>query len=149
MQIAKSAKHLLALMRRAISSRQAVIDAQGDEHHEIDLRLITRLEEVLKPLIGPGEGKSAVWFQSMDWHGDGIRHLEFQPNHFPVHSIPKLQSLLQHECSPFGILCWTPFEPDIPAEQEQGLVIFSDTLVVTARVAGQMAEKPAAGYLFK
>ncbi|MFC4312397.1 hypothetical protein ACFPN2_25160 [Steroidobacter flavus] len=127
-------------MKQAISSRQAAIDAQGDAHHEIDLRLVTRIGQALTPLIGPSEGKGAVWFQSMDWYGDGIRHLEFQPNRFPVHSIPKLQALLQDEYSPFGILCWTPFEPNVRAEQEQGLVIFSDTLVMTARVASQMTE---------
>ena len=43
-QIAKSAKHLLTLMKRAISSRQAAIDARGDEHHEIDLRHLLQRE---------------------------------------------------------------------------------------------------------
>jgi hypothetical protein len=126
-QIAKSAMHLLTLMKRAVHERQAMIAAQGDEHHEIDLRLIVEIRNVLEPLI--------VWFQSMDWYGDGIRHLEFHRGRFPMSAIPKLQALLREEYAPFGILCWAPVELDVPPEHEQGLVIFSNTIVITARLA--------------
>lgn len=138
-QIARSAQHLLTLMKRVVQARQAMIDAQGDEHREIDLRLVREIANVLEPLVGPSEGKGAAWFQSMDWYGDGIRHLEFQLGRFPLAAIPKLQGLLRGDYSPFGILCWTPLEPDVPAEHEQGLVIFSDTIVVTATLARHMA----------
>lgn len=80
-QIAKSAKHLLTLMRRAISSRQAAIAAQGDEHHEIDLRLITRIEQVLKPLIGPSEGQERclVSKHGLAWQWDPAPEVSADP----------------------------------------------------------------------
>lgn len=137
-QIAKSGEQLLSLMKRAVQSRQAMLDAHGDEHSDIDLRLVMKINQVLEPLIGRSEGQGAVWFQSMDFYGDGVRHLEFHLGRFPLSAIADLQALLSGEHSPFGILCWTPMEPDVPPEQEQGIAIFSDVIVVTAKMASRM-----------
>ncbi len=130
LEIAKDNDDLLARMGRAIVHRQPALDAL-DQHDEVDVALVERIEEILKPSLGRSDGSDAVWFQSMDWYGDGIRHLEFQPNRFPPDAIGPSQALLTGDHANFGILCWTPLKEG----GSDGLVIFNDRLILTEGIA--------------
>ncbi|KGM51607.1 hypothetical protein N800_13490 [Lysobacter daejeonensis GH1-9] len=126
-------------MGNVIKSNQLALDALGDDHGDVDLRLVERIDEVLVPLIGPSGIDEESWFQSMDFYGDGIRHLEFRPSKFPLNAIPALQALLVSEHEPFGILCWAPRAEDGQPGDHEGLVIFSGKLLLTSGLASESA----------
>ncbi len=52
-----------------MKTNRSVFDAQGEEHGDIDMRLASRIEEHLRPLLGKREG-STTWFHQMDYYGD-------------------------------------------------------------------------------
>jgi hypothetical protein len=81
-----------------------VFDAQGDEHCNIDFRLVEKIEDYLIPIIGNWE-QSDRWFHNLDFYGDGIRSLEFAVESFSPRYIPDLQLMLVDEHSDFTILC--------------------------------------------
>jgi hypothetical protein len=139
LEIAKGADDLVQQMARVIKSHQSGLDALGDAHAEIDLRLVRLIDQVLEPLIGPSGIDDHAWFQSLDWYGDGVRHLEFQPGKLPLNVISSLQRLLVNEYSNFCILCWAPLERHTEKEEPDGVVIFARKLVVTSRLARLMA----------
>jgi hypothetical protein len=136
-EIVKPGKGLTKRMAALIELRQKRLDDLGDDlEEEIDIRLVKNVSAVLDPILGPeGCGDDDSWFQSMDWYGDGVRHLEFKPGRFPMAAIPQLQALLIGEYEPFSILCWAPLDGEATPEHEQGLVIFSDTILITAKLA--------------
>lgn len=138
-EVARDHNDLLARMGSVIKANQPALDALGDNHGDIDLRLVERIDEVLVPLIGSSGIDGESWFQSMDFYGDGIRHLEFRPGKFPLNAIPALRALLVSEHEPFGILCWAPAaEEGLPGDHE-GLVIFSHKLLLTSGLASESA----------
>lgn len=122
-------------MARVIKSHQSELDALGDAHPEIDLLLVRLIDQVLEPRIGPSGIDGHAWFQSLDWYGDGVRHLEFQLGKFPLNVISSLQQLLVNEYSNFCILCWAPLEQHTENEEPDGVVIFAKKLLVTSRLA--------------
>ncbi|HFB0255757.1 TPA: hypothetical protein WND00_002099 [Neisseria gonorrhoeae] len=132
--IARGEKDLLAHMSKAVRSRQSALDALGDHHGDVDLRLVGNIERSLRPYVGSSDAEGALWFQSMDFYGNGIRHLEFQPGAFPTACIPVLGDLLVGEHASFGILCWAP-EVNNDKGESEGIVIFNDCLILTARLA--------------
>ena len=136
-QIARGADDLLARMGRCIAARRAALEALGDRHCDVDLALVGKIEQTVSPFLGPSEPlEGSKWFQSMDWHGDGIRHLEFQPGEFRSDFIPLLQALLKDRHLNFGILCWAPMRgKGLSGVESDGVVIFSDTLILTAGFA--------------
>lgn len=136
-EVARSADDLLARMGKRVSTRQSALDALGDKHCDIDIDLVDKISEVLTPILGAdGSSKECRWFQSMDWYGDGIRHLEFLPNAFPMSCADQLQELLVGDFSNFGILCWAPVTEGDDSNTE-GVVIFNDTILVTRGLAGK------------
>ena len=133
-EIARDEKDLLARMAKAIRSRQSALDALGDCHGDVDLELAGKIERSLLPYVGSSDAEGALWFQSMDFYGNGIRHLEFQPGIFPSTCVPVLRDLLVGEHTSFGILCWAPAVSSNPGESD-GVVIFNDSLILTAGLA--------------
>jgi hypothetical protein len=133
-EVVRGQPQLVKRMAHIVKSHQSDLDALGEEHPEIDLRLVRLIDQVLEPLIGPSGIDEHLWFQSLDWYGDGVRHLEFAPGRFPLSAIPGLQSLLKNEYSRFSILCWAPLDPG-KTEDSEGVVIFSYKVVVTSRLA--------------
>jgi hypothetical protein len=133
MEIVRGQRQLVDRMARIIKSHQFELDALGDEHPEVDLRLVGLIDSVLEPLLGPSGIDEHSWFQSLDWHGDGVRHLEFLPGKFPMAAIPALQGLLTNEYSRFCILCWAPIEDG--EKDSNGIAIFAQKLLVTSRLA--------------
>lgn len=135
-EIVKPGSGLIKRMGELIKVRQKRLDDLGDSHGDIDMRLVDRVIEVLDPLLGPErESAEDSWFHNMDYYGNGVRHLELKPSKFPMSVIPDLQSLLVGEHEPFTILCWAPLSEKAPAEHEQGLAIFSDKVLLTAKLA--------------
>lgn len=122
-------------MSHVVEANQSALDALGSEYGNIDLRLADRIDEVLTPLIGPSGIDGEAWFQSMDFYGDGVRHLEFRPGKFPLNAIPALQALLASEHKRFGILCWAPSAEDVRTDSREGLVIFNGKLLITSGLA--------------
>ena len=118
---------------------EAVFDAQGDEHSEIDMRLVEKIGSVLHPQIGDWES-SDDWYHNLDYHGDGIRSLTFNWSVFSADFIEQLQSLLVGEHEPFCILCQI-FE-DIGSDDDTrigSIAIFKDRLVVSRQIAKKLA----------
>ena len=101
LEIAKDNDDLLARMGEAIALRQAALDAM-DQQDERDLALVGKIDALLKPILGPEGCGDEAWFQSMDWYGDGIRHLEFKPNRFPPDAIGPSQALLTGDHANFA-----------------------------------------------
>jgi hypothetical protein len=138
-EVVKPGRGLTKRMGDLIALRQDRLDELGDSHGDVDLRLVLLIKDVLEPLLGAEGCEDEPWFHLMDYYGNGVRHLEFKPGAFPMSVIPALQALLVGEHQPFSILCWAPLSGDPPPEQEQGLVIFSDKLLITAKLAGTSA----------
>jgi hypothetical protein len=138
-EVVKPGRGLTERMGDLIALRQDCLDELGDSHGDVDLRLVLLIKDVLEPLLGAEGCEDEPWFHLMDYYGNGVRHLEFKPGAFPMSVIPALQALLVGEHAPFSILCWAPLSGDSPPDHEQGLAIFSDRLLITAKLAGNSA----------
>lgn len=138
-QVVDDGNALLAAMERAIAERQQALDALGESHWQIDMDLVKRIHAVLDPRLGPESTDGSGWFHSMDWHGDGVRHLEFQPDRLPVDLIPELQHLLHGDATPFSILCWAPLAGVQYGDDSDGCVIFNDRVYITRGLATMLA----------
>lgn len=116
----------------------SVFRAHGEEHGDIDSRLIGKIEAILVPLLGKWE-QSSIWFHQMDYFGDGVRSLLFQPSTFPREHITKLQALLVGEHAQFTIVChieaFGRSAPQDIASHRELLAIFSGKMLVTKRLA--------------
>jgi hypothetical protein len=134
-EIVRTARALTKRMSEVIRSHQDVLDALGEDHGEVDSRLLKRIDELIEPILGPSGHGDERWFQSMDYYGGGVRHLEFKPGVFPLPLIPRLQNLLVGEHASFCILCWAPFEAPASEEHEEGIVIFAKKLLLTPKLA--------------
>lgn len=118
---------------------EAIFDAQGDKHSEIDMRLVDKIGGVLHPRIGDWES-SEDWYHNLDYHGDGIRSLIFNRSVFSADFIDPLQALLVGEHEPFCILCQV-FE-DMKSDDDTrigSVAIFSDRLLVSRPIAEYLA----------
>jgi hypothetical protein len=121
---------------------RSVFNAQGAEHGDIDMRLTSRIEEHLRPLLGKWEG-STTWFHQMDYYGDGVRALMFRRDIFPRHSLPSLQAMLAGDHSAFTILCivtddMTADSLETSASRDY-LALFNGRTLVTKRLANQLS----------
>jgi hypothetical protein len=135
-EIVKPGKGLIKRMGELIELRQERLDDLGDSHGDVDMRLVDKVIAVLDPILGPeGCSDDDSWFHNMDYYGNGVRHLEFKPGKFPMSAIPHLQALLAGEHESFSILCWAPLEGVTPPGHEQGVVIFSDKILLAAKLA--------------
>jgi hypothetical protein len=83
---------------------RSIFDAHGEEHGDIDLRLVQKIENYLAPKIGQWE-QSDRWFHNIDYYGDGIRSLAFAEIYFSPSYLPDFQDMLVSEHSDFTILC--------------------------------------------
>jgi len=116
---------------------RSVFQAQGSEHGDIDMRLTSRIEEHLRPLLGKWEG-STVWFHQMDYYGDGVRSLVFRRDIFPRHSLPTLQAMLAGEHRDFTILCSVTDDMTSHAKRDF-LALFNARMLVTKGLANQLS----------
>lgn len=125
-----------------MKANRSVFDAQGDEHGDIDMRLTSRIEEHLRPLLGKWEG-STNWFHQMDYYGDGVRALTFRRDIFPRHSVPSLQAMLAGEHSAFTILCIVTDDlmDDTPktSAARDFLALFNTRMLVTKGLVNQLS----------
>ncbi len=83
---------------------RSVFDAQGDDHADIDLRLVDSIESFLVPTLGQWE-QSDRWWHQLDFYGDGIRSLSFAATSFSPSFVPAFQQFLFGEHEHFCILC--------------------------------------------
>lgn len=134
-EIVESAADLVDRMSALLRPRQAALAAiPGDDYFDVDGRLMDRVEEVLVPMLGSNVGDGASWYQHCGNNDDGVRHLAFDEAHFPAAALSGLHALLSGEFAPFCILCWIN-RRDASGDYEEGLVLFSDTLVITRGLA--------------
>lgn len=118
---------------------EAVFDAQGDEHSEIDMRLVEKIESILNPKIGDWES-SEDWYHNLDYYGDGIRSLVFNWSVFSAEFVEPLQALLVGEHEPFCILCQIYEEMGSDDDTRIGsIAIFNDRLMVSRPIARKLA----------
>jgi len=118
---------------------EAVFDAQGDEHSEIDMRLVDKIDSVLHPQIGDWES-SDDWYHNLDYYGDGVRSLEFNWSAFSADFVEPLQALLSGEHEPFCILCKV-FE-DLQSDENTrigSIAIFCGRVLISRRLAMKLA----------
>ena len=118
---------------------ESVFDAQGDEHSEIDMRLVDKIGSVLHPKIGDWES-SGDWCHNLDYYGDGVRSLQFNWSVFSADFIEPLQALLTGEHEPFCILCKV-FEDMLSEETTMigSVAIFSDRVLISRPIAAKLA----------
>ena len=117
-----------------------VFEAQGDEHGEIDLRLVESIESYLEPILGQWEG-SDTWWHQMDFYGDGIRSLMFQTAAFQPRFVPALHGLLKGEHAQFCIVCQLHESLTQDSDSKLGsIAICADKLMVGRAVAQFLAE---------
>ena len=83
---------------------RSVFDAHGEDHGDIDLRLVEKLDGYLVPKIGQWE-ESEVWFHNIDYYGDGIRSLDLSAHSFSPSYLQDFQDMLVGEHSDFTIIC--------------------------------------------
>jgi hypothetical protein len=83
---------------------QPLMQAQGDHHQDIDLQLVTAIDNLLVPHLGQWE-QSEKWFHNIDCYGDGIRSLTFRRDVFLHHFVADLRALLSGEFELFCIVC--------------------------------------------
>ena len=83
---------------------RSVFDAQGEDHADIDMRLVEKLSSYLVPRIGPWE-QSDRWFHNIDYYGDGIRSLDLCAQSFSPTYLQDFKDMLVGEHSDFTILC--------------------------------------------
>ena len=121
---------------------RSVFDAQADAHGDIDMRLTSRIEEHLRPLLGKWEG-STMWFHQMDYYGDGVRALTFRRDIFPRQAVPSMQARLAGEHSPFTILCIVTddLKDDSPKTSSacDFLALFNARMLVTKGLANHLS----------
>ena len=118
----------------------SVFEAQGDEHGEIDLRLVESIESYLEPILGQWEGSESWWHQ-MDFYGDGIRSLMFQTAAFRPRFVPALHALLKGEHAKFCIVCQLHASLTQDDDSKLGsIAICADKLMVNRAVAQFLAE---------
>ena len=117
---------------------ETVFDAQGEEHSEIDMRLVDKIEEFLEPKIGDWES-SDDWYHNLDYYGDGIRSLIFNRSVFNPGFIEPLQALLIGEHEPFCILCQIFEEMGSDDDTRIGsIAIFNDRLMLSRPIAREL-----------
>lgn len=80
------------------------MQAQADHHQDIDLQLVTAIDNLLVPYLGQWE-QSEKWFHNIDSYGDGIRSITFRRDVFRHHFVSDLRSLLSGEFELFCIVC--------------------------------------------
>lgn len=115
------------------------IDAQGEEHEDIDMRLVEKIDSYLEPIIGDWESSKFWWHQLMV-DGHGIRSLLFTESIFDPKFIDELQRFLTGEHEPFCILCQI-FESlgDDGDDRLGTIIIFSNEIVISKPLAGKLA----------
>ena len=86
-----------------IASR-SIFEEQGEEHGDIDFRLVEKIDDYLSPKIGTWE-QSDHWFHNIDFYGDGVRSLEFSADSFSPDFLRRFQAMLIGEHSEFTVLC--------------------------------------------
>ena len=114
-------------------------ESQGDDHSEVDMRLVAKIADLLHPQIGDWE-ESIDWHHNLDFHGDGIRSLIFNSSTFRPEFIQSLQAVLVDEHEPFCILCQL-FE-DIESEEDTrvgSIAIFCDRILISRSLANHLA----------
>jgi hypothetical protein len=86
------------------SDSEAAVEAQGDAHERIDLRLVQRLEAFLVPILGQWEN-SDRWYHNLDCHGDAVRSMLFLQKDFDPRYIVEFHKYLEGEHAAFCVLC--------------------------------------------
>ena len=115
------------------------IDAQGDEHEDIDMRLVDKIDDYLEPILGDWES-SEIWWHNLTVDGHGIRSLLFAEAAFDPKYIGAFQDLLTGEHQPFCILCQV-FESLGSDEGVRvgSVIILSDEIVISKPLAKKLA----------
>jgi hypothetical protein len=109
---------------------RSVFEAQGEEHGDIDFRLVEKIEAYLLPKIGPWE-QTDRWFHNMDYYGDGIRSLEFAADCFSPDYLPDFQGMLTGEHAEFTILCKVTSDLGESGAEIGSLAIRADNILIS------------------
>jgi hypothetical protein len=104
---------------------------EGEAHEQIDGRLVARIDEVIRPVLGPHGYREELWFENLDFYGDGVRQLSFAWKDFPPYLMPQLQVLLAGEHELFCILCKFHTERMEKGELVGLLALFKSESVIT------------------
>ena len=118
---------------------RAAIDAQGDAHEDIDMRLVEKIDSYLAPILGDWES-SENWWHNLTVDGHGIRSLLFAESAFDPQFIDQFQRFLDGEHEPFCILCQI-FENlrDDGDSRIGSIIVLNDEVVISKPVAKKLA----------
>lgn len=109
-------------------------DAQGDEHGEIDMRLVEKIEAFLETQPGCEEA-SEHRLHNLDFYGDGIRSLSFSVHLFKPEFVETFRKMLTGEHEPFCILCMIHADLTKDYTRIGTIAIFSNKLIVASPLA--------------
>ncbi len=141
-EIVANEREFFRRYEKSLPSR-AVFEAQGEAHGQIDLDLTGKLEDLLRPKLGPWE-QSDRWFHQMDFYGDGVRSLIFRRDLFPRAEIPAMRAMLVGDHADFTILCCVTDELLASEERRRTmkddyLAIWKDGFLATRQLADLLA----------
>src|SRR2546429_3383644 len=78
--------------------------ASTNAHEQCDRRLVKKIDRLIEPLLGPHGYKDELWFENLDFYGDGVRQLSFRWSDVSRSLLVRLQKLLIREHARFCIL---------------------------------------------
>jgi hypothetical protein len=105
--------------------------AATEAHERCDRELVNKVDAVICPVLGPRGSANELWFENLDFYGDGVRQLSFRWSDFPSYLVIQLQSLLVRDHQSFCILCKFHTKRMEKGELVGLLALFHDTTLVT------------------
>ena len=122
----------------SFTAPSSIFDAQGDDHADIDFRLVEKIDGYLVPKIGNWE-QSSKWFHNIDFYGDGVRALELSVECFSPAYIPAFQAMLVGEHVDFTVLCKVMTELSDSGERIGSVAVRSEQILVSHPLAQHFA----------
>jgi len=118
-------------------------DSPSESGERVDLRLYKKIEDLVRPVLGPWEHGNPAWWHNIDWNGDGVRSLAFNLESFPRSFVASFYKLLVGEHSKFCVLCQFYRGPIHESEKLGALAIYHDHMLVSRAVASALATERA------
>jgi len=128
-----------ARFKRRCPPSEVFVDSAGESSERVDLRLVEKIEALVRPTLGPWERGNPSWWHSVDWNEDGVRSLSFDLLTFQRSLIASFHNFLVDEHANFCVLCQFYRGPINGGEKLGALAIYRDHILVSRVVADALA----------
>jgi hypothetical protein len=129
--------------KRDCPSSEVFVNSSGEASERVDLRLVEKIEALVRPVLGPWERGNPAWWHNIDWNDDGVRSLSFNIQSFQRSFIASFHNLLVGEHANFCVLCQFYRGPLDDGEKLGALAIYHDHILVARAVATTLATEHA------